>query len=81
LPGVLLVGEGSGCLGSVFVFLDTVRCRRTLLREGDYGLPCGRVPINDQSEYKTGMNGLLTFVFLAPSLAAQLSGCFVLAPY
>jgi len=64
---VLLVGEGSGCLGSVFVFLGAIRCRRVLLRGEGCGysflISCGRVPINDQSEYVEGMNSLLTFVF------------------
>jgi hypothetical protein len=66
LPGVLLVTEGSGCLGSVFVFLDAIRCRRVLLREGcgcSFLISYGRVPINDQSEHAEGMNSLLTFVF------------------
>jgi len=70
LPGVLLVGEGSGCLGSVFLSLDTVRSwghcissRRALVREDNCGrsflIPCGRFPINDQSKYAvTGTNGL-----------------------
>lgn len=26
-------------------------------------IPCGRASINDQSRYRTGVNGLLTFVF------------------
>jgi hypothetical protein len=71
VPGVLLVGEGSGCLDSVFVSLDTVHswrcCRRRLLRGEDCGrsflIPRGRASINDQSEYTTGVNGLLTFAF------------------
>ncbi len=84
MPGVLLVGEGSGCLGSVFVSLDTVRswrrCRRGLLRGEGCGrsflTPCGRASINDQSKYTTDAN---TYVrLLAPSIAAQTFGCFVL---
>lgn len=59
----MLVEEGSGSLGSV-VFLDTVRRRRTLLR-GSCGrsflIPCGRLPINDQSKY-TMVLVFLTFV-------------------
>jgi hypothetical protein len=76
VPGVLLVREGSRCLGSVFVSLDTVRswrrCRRGLLRGESCGLsfliPCGRASINDQSKYTTGVNGLLTVVFWHPAL-------------
>jgi hypothetical protein len=70
LPGVLLVGEGSECFGSVFLSLDTVRpgggcvsSRRALWQEVECGrfflIPWGRFPINDQSKYTvTGTNGL-----------------------
>ncbi len=59
--GVLVIAEGSWCLGSVFVSLDTVRswrcCRRRLLRGEDCGrsflIPCGRASINDQSKHTT----------------------------
>src|ERR1700710_1110589 len=69
---MLLARERSVCLGWVFVALDTARsCRRcscALLREESCGrfflIPCGRASINDQLKYTTGMNGLLTFVFL-----------------
>lgn len=53
--GVLLVGEGSGCFGSIFLSLDTVRSwggcissRRALLQEDSCGrfflIPWGRFP-------------------------------------
>jgi hypothetical protein len=64
LPGVLLVREGSRCLDSVLVFLDTARCRRALLREGGCGrsflIACDSVPTNDQSKHATGVNSLLS---------------------
>jgi hypothetical protein len=51
VPGVLLVKEGSRCLGLVFVSLDTVgswrRYMRALLRCCSFLMPCGRASIND----------------------------------
>ncbi len=86
MPGVLLVGKGSECLGLMFVSLDIVRsrqrCRRGLLRGKSCGLsfliPCGRASINNQSKCTTGDRWLTYFRLLAPSVAAQLFGCFVL---
>ena len=79
--GVVLIGEGSECLDSVLVFLDTAR-RRALLREGGCGrsflIPCGRASINDQSIVHNKYAWLTYFRLLAPSVAVQLSGCFVL---
>jgi hypothetical protein len=91
------------CWCSVFEALGSWRrCRRALLRGGSCGrsflIPCGSVPINDQSKHATGVNSLLSsfgtsindqseyttgdewhtyFRLLAPSVAAQLFGCFV----
>jgi hypothetical protein len=70
---VLLLGEGSRCLGSVFVSLE--HCRRMLLLEESCGrsflIPYGRVCTNDQSKQTTGVNGLLTFVFWHRALSSN----------
>lgn len=71
--GVLLVEEGSGSLGSVFVFFDIVRYRRVPLRGGDYScsflIPYSRVPINNQLEHN-GYEWLAHFRFLVLRLSA-----------
>ncbi len=68
MPGVLLVGERSGCLGSVFVPLRSWRRFRPVLLRGEscgrsFLVTCGRASMNDQSKYTNGVNGLLTLVF------------------
>lgn len=73
---MFLAGDGTGCLSSVFVCLDTVcSWRRALRREESccrsFLIPRGSVLINDQSKHATGVNGLLSS-FGTPSIAARL---------
>src|SRR5579862_354590 len=89
----MLVVDGSGCFGSIFLSLDTVGSWRScisswraLLREESCGraflILCGRASINDQSKYTTGLNGLLTFVFwhrALPSNFLDVSVCLTRA--
>ena len=74
---MLLVGEGSGCLSSVFVSLDTEACAFTRRKLWSFFLDTlwprfyqRSVKVNDRCEWLT------YFRLLAPSTAAQLFGCF-----